>query len=369
MNSGDLPSGSDSVTNNLSRRLDDVILISRILLNGTVVTSKTLKPNEELLNAIRKNCKDGLCYAHLRLASPEGREVGEAKLFLYDGNIIACITRIGDEKFYGEAALRVLSKLPDAGIGSVRIIEYSFDPSLLDPDLREAILKGKAPAQPLQKVRQKKERQLVKAEATVAKPEKIEEVKEKEESIEQKEKVPEAKAVGRVKAYVARKLQEVGVPITNTALVESKKYVVLDIICDEDSEIPPPENIVLAAIRHYIEALGEDKATGKVRVTVHHKKTHSETYDLSKDVRIWKLLGAIPEVLWKYSLYVDKLKYKVRNRGKLEISLTLKRHGIYSTANIHDVAKEIYERLKSEWKDDLIVKAKIGAWGMEVKYP
>ena len=359
MSLGNPPSGDDSVINDLSRRLDDVILMSRILLNGTVVMSKTLKPNEELLNIIRDGCKDGLCYAHLRLASPEGREVGEIKLFLYGGDIIACITRIGDEKLYGDAALRVLSKLPDAGIGSVRVIEYGFDPSLLDPDLREAVLKGRAPAQPVQKVERREERQPVKAEVTVAKPEKV----------EVKEEVPEARAAGDVKAYVARKLQEVGVPITNTVLVESKKYVVLDIICDEDSEIPPPENIVLAAVRHYIEALGEDKATGKVRVTVHHKKTHSETYDLSKDVRIWKLLGAIPEVLWKYSLYVDKLKYKVRKGEKLEISLTLKRHGIYSTANIHDVTKEIYERLKSEWKGDLVVKAKIGAWGMEVKYP
>ncbi len=355
-------SGSDSVINDLSHRLDDIILMSRILLNGTVVMSKTLKPNEELPNIIRESCKEGLCYAHLRLASPERREVGEIKLFLYGGNIIACITRIGDEKLYGEAALKVLSKLPDAGIGSVRVIEYSFDPSMLDPDLREAILKGKALAQPVQKVEPREEKQPIKAEVTVVKP-------EKEEKVKRKEEIPEVKAAGGIKAYVARKLQEVGVPITNTVLAESKKYVVLDIICDEDSEIPPPENIVLAAIRHYIEALGEDKATGKVRVTVHHKKTHSETYDLSKDVRIWRLLGAIPEVLWKYSLYVDKLKYKVRKEGKLEISLTLKRHGIYSTANIHDVTKEIYERLKSEWKGDLIVKAKIGAWGMEVKYP
>ncbi len=368
MSLGNPSSGDDSVVNDLSRRLDDVILMGRILLNGTVVMSKTLKPNEELLNIIRDGCKDGLCYAHLRLASPEGREVGEVKLFLYSGNIIACITRIGDEKLYGEAALRVLSKLHDAGIGSVRVIEYGFDPSLLDPGLREAVLKGKALAQPVQKVEQREERQPVKAEVTVAKPEKVE-VKEREEKVERKEEVPEARAAGGVKAYVARKLQEVGVPITNTVLAESKKYVVLDIICDEDSEIPPPKNIVLAAIRHYIEALGEDKATGKVRVTVHHKKTHSETYDLSKDVRIWKLLGAIPEVLWKYSLYVDKLKYKVRKGEKLEISLTLKRHGIYSTANIHDVTKEIYERLKSEWKGDLVVKAKIGTWGMEVKYP
>ncbi len=351
---------------NLSHRLDDIILISKILLNGTVVMTKTLKPNEELPNIIKESCKDGLCYAHLRLVGPEGREVGEIKLFLHSGNIIACITKVGNEKLYEEAALKVLSKLPAAGIESVRIVEYGFDPSLLDPDLRKAILRGKPPAQPAQRAERREEGKPIKAEVTVAKPEKVREEKEK---VERMEKKPGTRTTGDVKAYVASKLQEVGVPITNTVLAESKKYVVLDIICDEDSEIPPPENIVLAAIRHYIEALGEDKATGRVRVTVHHRKTHSETYDLSRDAQIWKLLGAIPEALWKYSLYVDKLKYKVREGEKLEVSLMLKRYGIYSTANIHDVTKEIYERLKSEWRGDLIVKVKIGAWGMEVKYP
>jgi len=349
------------VINDLSRKLDDVILISKILLNGTVVASRTLKPDERLLNTIREPCRDGLCYAHLRLMSPEGREVGEIKVFLHNGDVIACIARVGEEKIYGATALGVLSRLHAAGVGSVKIIEYSFNPSLLEEDLRKTILAKTTSLQPRQAVK----------EVRPAKPEKAlpkaEEVEAKEKKA--REEVSKPGAPKDVKAYVASKLQEVGVPITNTVLAESKKYVVLDIICDEDSEIPPPENIVLAAIRHYIEALGEDKVTGKVRVTVHHKKTHSETYDLSKDVHIWKLLGAIPEVLWKHSLYVDKLKYKLRKGNKLEISLTLKRHGIYSTANIHDVTREIYERLKSEWGGDLTVKAKIGAWGMEVKYP
>ncbi len=360
MDSGNLPSGGSDVINDLSRRLDDVVLMSRILLNGTVIASKTLKPDEKLLDLIRESCRDGLCYAHLRLVSLDGREVGEIKVFLYNGSIIACIAEVGGEKVYGNVALGALSKLHTASVGSVRVIEYSFDPSLLDEDLRETILKGTAIPQPSREAEVRKEIQPTKPKEAVTKPKEVE-VKE--------EKEPETKVMGDVKAYVASKLQEVGVPVTNTALAESKKYVVLDIICDEDREIPPPENIVLAAIRHYIEALGEDKVTGKVRVTVHHKKTHSETYDLSRDVHIWKLLGAIPEVLWKHSLYVDKLKYKIGRGGRLEISLTLKRHGIYSTANIHDVTKEIYERLKSEWEGDLIVKAKIGTWGMEVKYP
>lgn len=364
MGSGDPPSGSGDVLNDLSRRLDDVILVSRILLNGTVITSKTLKPSERMLDLARESCRDGLCYVHLRLVSPDGREVGEIKVFLYNGSIIACIAKVGDEKVYGNAALGILSRLHAAGVGGVRMIEYSFDPSLLDEDLRKMILKGVAAPQPGREAGVREEVQPAKPEEVSAKPEEVEVKEGKAE-----ERVPEAEVVGDVKAYVASKLREVGIPVTNTVLAESKKYVVLDIICDEDSEIPPPKNVVLAAIRHYIEALGENKAAGRVRVTVHHRKTHSETYDLSKDVHIWKLLGAIPEVLWKHSLYVDKLKYKVRGRGSLEISLTLKRHGIYSTANIHDVAKEIYERLKSEWKGDLTVKAKIGTWGMEVKYP
>jgi len=365
----DPSSGSDNVVDALSRRLDDVILMSRILLNGTVIASKTLKPSEKLLNIIKEQCKDGPCYAHLRLVSPTGAEVGEAKVFLYGGNVVACIMRVGDEKVYGVKAFSALSRLHAAGIGSVRVIVYGFDLSLLEDDVREAMVKGVSVPQPRREVETRREERLPKLEKvapTIAKP-KPKEVKVKEE----RKRVTEPTTIGDVKAYVTSKLQEVGIPVTNTILAESKRYVVLDIICDEDSEIPPPENIVLAAVRHYIEALGESEAAnkGKVRVTVHHKKTHSETYDLSKDVRIWKLLGAIPEVLWKHSLYVDKLKYKIKRGGRLEISLTLKRHGIYSTANIHDVTREIYERLKGEWGENLLVKAKIGTWGMEVRYP
>ncbi len=366
MASGNPPSESGDVIDDISHRLDDVILTSRILLNGTVIASRTLKPSERILDFVRRSCRDGLCYAHLRLISPDGREVGEIKIFLYSGNIIGCTTRIGSEKIYGSIALSALSKLHAAGVGSVKIIEYSFDPSLLSKDLREAILKGVATPQPSRETE---------AGEGAQPPAKLEEVSVRPKGVEvrerkaRKEGGAEAGVVENVKAYVASKLREVGVPVTNTVLAESKKYVVLDIICDEDREIPPPKNIALAAIRHYVEALGENKATGKVRVTIHYRKTHSETYDLSKDARVWKLLGAIPEVLWKHNLYVDKLKYKVRGKEGLEISLTLKRHGIYSTANIHDVTKEIYERLKSEWGGNLTVKAKIGAWGMEVKYP
>ncbi len=325
----------------LSRKLDNVVLLSKIVLNGELVTSKTLRSSGEIYEYIKEPCREDFCYVHLRLIS-NGEEVGEIKVFLFNGKAVACMGSIGNEKLYGNNALSALENLRSMGIEHVKMMAYSFDQSLIDKSLRKVITKTIVSPQP-----------------------------ERTETAEKEigEKEPAERKVGDINTYIATKLGLLDIPAVNVAITRGKNHLLIDIICDEESEIPPPKNIALVTIKYYIEAVGVGKAKEKIKVVVHHKKIYTETYDLSRDTDVWRLLGSIPEIIQKYNLYVEKLKYNIKNNRALEISLMLKRYGIYSTANIYEVTKEIYNKLKQEWKGDLKVKAKIGAWGLEAKYP
>ncbi len=334
-----------SIMDYLSRRFDDVLLISKVVLKGRLLSLRTLGPGEDVAGYIKGVCGDDLCYADLRLVGPGENEIGEIELFLYRGKIIACIGEIKGRKIYGSKAIDSLKRLSSSEISSFIVRVYSFDQSLISEDLRRTILEsaGATPGQ--------------------------DSVERLWESGKDRDK-DSARTVGEPDVYIATRLGLICIPAVNVSIRRGEKQTLIDVFCDEESDIPPPKNIALATIKYYIEAVGEDRAGGLVRITVHHRKPkYTETYDLSRDARIWRLLGSIPEIIQKYNLYVEKLKYKVRSNGVLEISLVLKRYGIYSNTNIREAVKEIYDKLKQEWKGDLRVKAKIGAWGLEAKYP
>ena len=333
-----------SVMDYLSRRFDDVLLISKVVLKGRLLSLRTLRPGEDVARYIKDDCGNDLCYADLGLVGPEEKEIGEIGLFLYRGKIIACIGEIKGRKIYGSKAIDFLKRLSSSETRGFIIRVYSFDQSLISEDLRRTILEsaGATPGQ-----------------------DRVERLwgsgKDRDKDW--------VRTAGDPDIYVATRLGLICIPAVNVSIRRGGKQTLIDVFCDEESDIPPPKNIALATIKYYIEAVGVDKAKEKIKVVVHHKKIYTETYDLSRDTHVWRLLGSIPEIIQKYNLYVEKLKYNIKNNRALEISLMLKRYGIYSTANIYEVTKEIYNKLKQEWKEDLRVKAKIGAWGLEAKYP
>ncbi len=163
-------------------------------------------------------------------------------------------------------------------------------------------------------------------------------------------------------------LEKEGIPIVNLVLAKGKKYTVIDVICDEDSEIPDPKNIMLTTLKYYLEYLNSKEVPENIKITIHHRKTYTGTFNVGKDAEIYKIIGSIPGIVWKYNLYLDKYKYRLVGND-LELSLILKRTGIYSTINIRDIVRIIYEKIKDKWKGKLILRAKIGTWGLEATYP
>jgi len=67
------------------------------------------------------------------------------------------------------------------------------------------------------------------------------------------------------------------------------------------------------------------------------------------------------------NLLLDKYRYRLKNK-RLEISLVLKRSTIYSTRSIGDIVREIHGEMKNYWDGELVVKARIGVWGLEAVY-
>ncbi len=326
-----------SLFNEVSNRLGDIIFISNILLRGELVLSRRLPSVEDLEHILGKVCSDKTCYVHVRFYDKNDREIGELKILLHNGYILGTVLGAGTETIVGLKALNSVDKVKDKDVSYIRAVVYKISDEILSEQDRELLRKA---TEELKKPPQRK----------VEKPE------ERREVVKEK---PEEK--------IMRKLEEIGVPVVNIVLAEGKKYTVLDIICDEDREIPDPKNIVLAAIRYFLDEAG-GKHTGKIKVAVHHKKTYSETIDVGKDADVYILIGSIPEIVWKHNLFIDKYKYKLRG-NELELSLVLRRSGIYSTINIRDIVKIIYDKIKDKWKGELILKAKIGTWGLEAKYP
>ncbi len=322
----------------ISGRLGDVVFVSGVLLRGALLFSSKVSSVEELERIICGECRDRLCYVHLRLYSGSGAEVGEAGLILHGEVVLGAFLRMGRDKVLGGDALRRISSLLTEGRVFARAIAYSVGQDALPDHDRELIMR---------------------ALNTVAEEPRAEEVVER----------PVAGMGGEtgLEEVVAGRLVRLGVPVLDVVVAEGKKYIVIDIMCNEDEPIPDPGNTSLLAASIYLDLRGEAGA-GRIRVTIHHKKTYSFTYGAEGlDAVVLRMLGRAIEKLWSMNLLLDRYKYRLKDK-RLEISLVLKRTTIYSTKNIWDIAREIYSEMKKYWDGELVVKAKIGAWGLEAVY-
>ncbi len=360
------------IIDDLSRKLDDVLLFGRIILNSDVLLSKTFTPDKDLLGLISGLCKDKWCLGHARFYNTEGREVGDAKIYYMDGKIAACIIELNGEKIYGAKATKIVMKPAISGIKSIKVMIYSFEPSLLPQEVIEVIkttpVKEEAYIKPMSKEGREYIPKHVPAQPVqhpITPPSKPEEEKPPE-----KKPITPHEEVGakEPKDYILEKLKAEKIPVTSIGIIDAGKNIILDVVCDEEAEIFDLENVGLIALKYYIESLGEENIKKDVKVTIHHAETFSKTYKVKENPRVWKVIGTVPEIIQKYGLYLGKYKYKVK-KNMLELSLTFKRTGIYSSVNISDLVREIYDILKPVWRGDLVVKAKIGTWGIEEKYP
>ncbi len=328
-----------SLLNEITSRLDDIVFISNVLLQGELVLSRRLASIEDLEHVLDEVCRDKICYVHIRFYDINNEEIGELRIFVYNGVVLGAILGIGTETFKGIEGLDSIGKISDKGVSSIKAVVYAINDKVLSDRDRDLLLK---------------------AIEEIKKPSK----KEVKERVEEEKEAPEEKP----KNTIMRKLEEIGVPVVNIVLAEGKKYTILDIICDEDQDIPDPKNIMLAAIKYFLEQARGEKYMGKIKITVHHRKTYSETFDIGGEADVYILIGSIPEVVWKHNLFINKYKYKLRGK-RLELSLVLQRSGIYSTINIRDIVRIIYDKVKDKWEGELVIKAKIGTWGLEAKYP
>ncbi len=295
--------------------MNDLILISRILLKGRILVSRKFSSSEEVINNVVSLCSDRACYLSVRVDNE-----AVFKAFIVNGEVIACSLERSREVMYGRRALSTFKEAKGELIATL----YTFESSMLERSL--SMISAQLP----------------------------------------KAKKEVSKIVLNPKDAIMRSLSKLGAPVTDVGIVDGREYVVIDVICDSSKTLPSFKDLIFATIGAYVDSLG--KVGKKVKVTIHHRKTYSESYDVRGKERMWRAIGEIPAVLWKHGLYIDRLRYSIRG-GVLEVHLTLKRYDIYSTASIDEVAKEIYEVLRRIWEGAVVVRAKIGALGLEVKVP
>ncbi|NPA98149.1 MAG: hypothetical protein GXO43_02105 [Crenarchaeota archaeon] len=331
----------------MSKILDDIVILTNILLNGKILLSqKTSNPEEIIEKTIKQLCRDKPCMAHFRLCTDE-KELGDVKIFILNGKVIGVIAEIAGKKFHGPRAQNILREMDTLGARYARVLLYSFPEEILPPQVSRI----KTPSE-----KQGEEKPVEK---------KLEEEKQAEEKPgktmvkQREERPPPREAIGK-------KLLGLNVPIISVGVTENPRMSIIDIVLDEECRLEQFNDIALIAAKQYIET--KEAPSRKLKVVIHHRKTHAYTFDIDKEKDIIKILGKIPEIIWHYDLYIDKYKYKLKN-NKLELLLTFKRGELYSTVNIADLVKEIYEAVKDYWPGEFILKAKIGAWGIEAKYP
>lgn len=332
----------------ISKVLDDIVILTNILLKGKILLSqKTSNPEEFVEKTIGHLCLDKPCMAHFRLCTDK-REIGDVKIFILNGRTIGVIAEIAGKKFHGPRAQNILREMDTLGARYAHVLLYSFPEEIL-PQQISRLLKTPSEKHEEQKHVEEKPREEKPVEKKPAKP-----VMEQRE-----ERLPPRVAIGK-------KLLSLNVPVISIGVTEDPRMSIIDIVLDEESRLEQFNDIALIAAKQYVET--KESYSGKLKVVIHHRKTYAYTLDTSREKDIIKILGKVPEIIWRYDLFIDKYKYKLKN-NRLELSLTLKRGELYSTVNIADLVKEIYDTVKNYWPGELILKAKIGAWGIEAKYP
>ncbi len=290
----------------------------------------------EIAGAVEK-CRDKLCYARIHIEKPSE---GILSIYILKGRVFGAVLRIGSDVFYGVQALKNKSVTK---LSRARVIVYEFSPDVLAP-ASESLAQYLGFAEERAKT----------VEIGVAEKPR-EEARAAIQSIED------------LRKKILGELANLGFSITELTIAEGAKVFAIDVIYDKSKPLHNPEELSLPLLRLLLIYYAVDK---DVRISIHHRKTFSKTYEISKR-DLWILLGLVPElILTKYGggLRIDDIKYKEK-RGEIEISITLRREALYSIANVQDIARELYEELKKHWHGKLSIRVRIGRLGLEGRAP
>ncbi len=331
----------EDIVDKASRELDNPLIESRIILRGNLVGTYSSTSFRDVIDTTSNVCRDKLCFARIHIEKPFE---GVLAIYVLNGKVLGAVLKFDNQVLYGVNALKndVVAKIAKA-----RIVIYEFKPDML-ADIAKSL------TQYMELLRSVE----------------VAERREPERAVEKLAPGPRAVAapsLRELRGELMKFLSDLGFELIDLTLAEGEKLVAVDIICDKSKPLYNPEEVSLPLLRRLLTSVSINK---DVRVSVHHKKTFSRTYEISKK-DLWVLLGLIPElILVKYrgGLRIDGLKYR-EGRNSLDISIVLRRETLYSTVSVQDLAKEIYEELRKHWGGRITVRVRIGRFGLEGRAP
>ncbi len=340
-----------------SRRFDDIVFRSRVLLEGSMVLVESYSPSTDFLESIIGKCIDKPCLARVEFKK-DGRVIGEAYMYLLDNIVFACIVESIKGKLYGVEAFNYIESIRESKDYDIaRVILYSFSPDLLGDVYSEL----KDYIKELTEEKEEKEEAIEVAKVEEVIEERVEEREEREETTEEvgEEEVIEKPSIEEV---LLKKLQEHLPVVKEVAITEGREHLIIDIVCDKEAQLYPVD-IELATTKYYVESGG---AVNKIKINIYHRRVFSREIVI-ENPQLCRVLGTIPEVLSKYYLHVCDIRYRLID-DLLEIDLVLKKERGVNVIDIKEVLREVYNVMKSMWVGKILLKARTGLFS-RVKVP
>jgi len=319
----------------VSRELDNPLIVSRIILRGSLLKTTLSTDFSKAMNMIMQLCRDRLCFARIHIEKPFR---GVLNLYVVNGKVLGVALKLNSNVVYGLEALkndRVLQ------MTQARVTIYEFKLDML-MDIAKSLT------------------QYIESLTEV----KVVEAKSSKEIIETRQTVPTFTDLRR---DIISYLSKLGFDIIDLTLAEGEKVFAVDVIYNKSSPLYNPEEVSLPLVRRLLTKTPIDK---DIQISIHYKRTFAKTYRITER-DLWIVLGLVPEIiLTKYrgGLRLDSMKCRRVGRF-LEISITLRRESLYSTVSVTELAREIYNELKKQWNGDLVVRVKIGRFGLEGRAP
>ncbi len=360
----------------LSEVFSDIILRSRIVLNGKVALTKRLVSPITIDDLIKELDGD------LHYLSIEVKNGGSNKyhLYVYENKPIACIKEFSSD-VKGEKCFQELSQRLKGDNTAIKVIAFKAPPDVVE-ELKDKLgieVKSATGAK-----RTEKESLLAapKEELQAEKPEIV-----VERSSAKPMTPPVSVAVETAKTIEekpgARAEERIGVPLDVLSLLIREEisklgYFVRDVSIRPMYEdllvfvnLNPEESIISHIDLSYAVAATiceEYKCPRSIIVSIQHRKQYNMELRFNGNRHLCLALGVIPRILRDYGFALKSISYSISGNS-LEIEIEVKKLPYEVMQDYEKALKAIYNVVKGLWGGILRIVLKTGRFGKKLSYP
>lgn len=365
-----------SMLDALSEVFSDIILRSRIVLNGVIVFSRRLASPINI-NDLVKELDENLYYLSIEVKNGESSTY---HLYVYENEPIACIKEFSAD-IMGEKCLQELSQRLEGDSVKVKITAFKAPADVVE-ELRDKLGKGVKPATKVEKIEKPPIPSVPKEKPPVEKLEPTVEIKESRSA-----STPTSMTDETVKAVkkkpMARAEERAGVPLDVLSLLIREEISKLGYFVQDVSIRPMYEDLLMFITLYPEESIishidlsyavvasvcSEYGCPRSIIVTIQHRKQYSIELRFDGNRRLCLALGVIPRILRDYGFALKNLNYNISGNS-LEIEIEVKKLPYEVMQDYEKALKAVYNVAKGLWGGILRIVLKTGRFGRKLSYP